>query len=92
MDETLEIPGDDNTDVAALSIDSGNVKPDYTLVDVRLGFTSDKNWEAAVFVDNLTDEEALFTYNDAIVFNLPGYDRTVRNRPRTIGLSASYSF
>ena len=92
VDETLEVPGDSNTDVTALDIDSSNVKPSYTLVDLRVGFSSEENWEAALFVDNATNEEAIFTYNDAIVFNLPGYDRTVRNRPRTIGVSASYSF
>ncbi|MCR8922320.1 TonB-dependent receptor [Dasania sp. GY-MA-18] len=92
VDDSLEIAGDKNTDVTAFTIESGNVKPSYTIVDLRVGYNSGKNWEAAFFVDNLTDEEAIFTYNDAIVFNLPNYDRTVRNRPRTMGVSASYNF
>lgn len=92
VDDSLEIPGSSRTDVQGLDIDSGNVKPEYTLVDVRVGYSSSGKWEAAIFIDNLTDEEAIYTYNDAIVFNLPGYDRTVRNRPRTVGVSASYSF
>jgi outer membrane receptor protein involved in Fe transport len=92
VDESLEVAGDSNTDVTAFDIESTNVKPSYTLVDFRIGYSSEQNWEASFFIDNLTDEEAIFTYNDAIVFNLPSYDRTVRNRPRTVGVSASYNF
>ena len=49
-------------------------------------------WEAVFYVDNLTDEEAIYSYSDALAFNIEDYDRTVRNRPRTIGASFSYSF
>ncbi len=92
VDETLETPGRANTDVSGLDIDSGNVKPSYTIANLRVGYASLKNWEAALFVNNLTDEVAIYSYNDAIVFNLPGFDRTARNRPRTIGLTAQYNF
>lgn len=92
VDDSLEISGSSKTDVTNIPLESGNVKPDYTLVDLRVGYSSGGNWKAAIFIDNVTDEEAIYTYNDAIVFNLPGYDRTVRNRPRTVGVSASYSF
>ncbi|MEJ2418907.1 MAG: TonB-dependent receptor [Exilibacterium sp.] len=92
VDETLETPGRANTDVSGLDIDSGNVKPSYTIANLRVGYASFKNWEAALFVNNLTDEVAIYSYNDAIVFNLPGFDRTARNRPRTIGLTAQYNF
>jgi outer membrane receptor protein involved in Fe transport len=93
VDDTLEIQGDSNTDVAACcTIDSTNVKPSFTLVNVRVGYVSDSNWQASIFVDNLTDEEAYFSYNDAIVVNVPGFDRTARNRPRTIGVSAQFDF
>ncbi len=92
VDESLELPGSADTDTSGESIDSGNVKPSYTLVDLRVGYDSGENWKVALFVDNLTDEEAYFSYNDAIVVNVPGFDRTARNRPRTVGLSANMSF
>ena len=92
VDDTLEIQGDSNTDVSGFSIDSGNVKPSFTLVNLRLGYQSDSNWQASFFIDNATDEEAYFSYNDAIAVNVPGFDRTARNRPRTFGISAQFDF
>lgn len=92
VDETLEIFGSASDDVSGLLIDSGNVKPDYTLLNLRVGFISDSNWKASLYIDNATDEEAYYSYNDAIVVNVPGFDRTARNRPRTIGLSAQFDF
>ena len=92
VDETLELAGQPDDDLSGNGIISGNVKPDYEIVDLRVGYTSDGNWEAVLFVDNLTDEEAIYTYSDVLAFNIPAYDRTVRNRPRTYGLSLSYNF
>jgi iron complex outermembrane receptor protein len=92
VDETLELPGRSNDDVTGNGIDSSNVRPDYTVVDMRIGFVSEKGWEATLFAENLFDEEALYGFNDAIAFAFPGSDPTVRNRPRTIGLSVMYPF
>ncbi len=93
VDETLEIQGTSSTDVSACcTIDSTNVRPSYTLVNLRIGYISDSNWQASLFIDNATDEEAYFSYNDAIVVNVPGFDRTARNRPRTIGIAAQFDF
>ena len=92
VDETLELAGTAKKDVSGNDITSGNVRPDYTLVDLRIGYQSSEDWKASLFIDNVTDEEAIYTYNDAIVYNVEGYDRTVRNRPRTIGVSAQYNF
>lgn len=92
VDDTLELPGKDSTDVSGNGIISGNVKPSYEIMDLRLGFTSENNWEAVLYVDNLTDEEAIYSYSDALAFNIEAYDRTVRNRPRTIGASFTYNF
>jgi len=93
VDDTLEVQGTSSTDVAACcTIDSTNVKPSYTMVNARVGFISESRWQASIFIDNLTDEEAYFSYNDAIVVNVPGFDRTARNRPRTIGFSAQFDF
>ncbi|MDA8782010.1 TonB-dependent receptor [bacterium] len=92
VDETLELPGLASDDVSGQGIISGNLKPDYGILGLRAGFTSDNNWEAVVFIDNATDETAIYSYSDAIVFNLPLYDRTVRNQPRTIGMNVTYSW
>ncbi|MDH4126314.1 MAG: TonB-dependent receptor [Gammaproteobacteria bacterium] len=93
VDETLEIFGSASKDVSSCcTIDSSNVRPSYTLLNLRVGFISDSNWRASVFIDNATDEEAYFSYNDAIVVNVPGFDRTARNRPRTIGVAAQFDF
>lgn len=92
VDEQLELAGDASDDLSGNGIISGNVKPDYEIVDLRVGYTSNDNWEAVLYVDNVTDEEAIYTYSDVLAFNIPAYDRTVRNRPRTYGVSLSYSF
>lgn len=92
VDETLEIAGDENTDVSGNGIVQGNVRPSYTLLDLRLGYASHDNWEAALFIDNATNEEAFFSYSDVLALPTGTFDRTVRNRPRTIGVSFSYDF
>ena len=93
VDETLETPGRKSTDISGSGIDSTNVRPDYTILDLRVGYISDSGWEAALFIDNVTDEEAIYGFNDAIAFNFPDVgDPTVRNRPRTIGISANFNF
>jgi iron complex outermembrane receptor protein len=92
VDETLELPGRPNDDITGNGIDSGNVRPDYTVVDLRIGYISENGWEAAVFAENLFDEEAIYGFNDAIAFAFPVSDPTVRNRPRTIGVSLMYPF
>lgn len=93
VDETLEVPGRTDTDLLPQGIDSTNVRPDYTVVDLRVGYISENGWEVTLFADNVTDEEAVYGFNDAIAFNFPdGTDPTVRNRPRTIGVSVQYRF
>lgn len=92
VDETLELSGKADDDISGNGIISGNTKPDYGILNLRVGFTSNDNWEWLVYVDNVTDEEAIFSYSDALAFNLSIYDRTVRNRPRTIGTAFTYNF
>ena len=71
VDETLELSGSANDDISANGIISGNSKPDYEIVNLRVGFTSDDQWEVILFVDNATDEEAIYSYSDALAFNIP---------------------
>jgi outer membrane receptor protein involved in Fe transport len=92
VDQTLELPGRADDDVSGNGIDSTNVRPDYTIVDLRVGYISESGWEASLFADNTFDEAAIYGFNDAIAFALPGSDPTVRNRPRTIGVSLLYNF
>tara|TARA_R110000823_G_scaffold171736_11_gene304263 strand:+ start:31028 stop:33289 length:2262 start_codon:yes stop_codon:yes gene_type:complete len=92
VDETLELAGEAGDDLTDNGIISGNRKPDYDILNLRVGFTSADNWEWLVYVDNVTDEEAIYSYSDALAFNLTSYDRTVRNRPRTFGTSFTYNF
>ncbi len=92
VDETLEVPGLSTDNLNSNGIDSGNVRSDYTIFDLRAGFISEDGWELSLFIDNATDEVALYGYNDAIAFAFPGSDPTVRNRPRTIGLSGLWRF
>ena len=92
VDETLESPGRADDDLSGAGIESGNVRSDYTLVDLRAGYVSESGWEVSVFADNATDEEAVYGFNDAIAFTFSPADPTVRNRPRTIGVSALWRF
>jgi len=92
VDETLEVPGQPDDDLTGNGIDSGNVRSDYTVVDLRAGYISESGWDLSLYVDNATDEEAVYGYNDAIAFAFPGSDPTVRNRPRTVGVPLLYNF
>jgi len=92
VDETQELPGLPGDDLTPNGIDSGNTRPSYTILNLRAGYISDKGWEAAVFIENATDETAIYGYNDAIAFAFAGSDPTTRNRPRTIGFSVLWRF
>ena len=61
--------------------------PSYTTFSANIGFGKD-NWDLALWVQNLTDE-------DAIVSNLNGGilgRRTIALTPRTIGINFSYKY
>lgn len=63
----------------------------FDIADFRLGHSSD-NWELALFVQNLFDEQAEFTKVDTLGQIYPTYLRVSTNRPRTIGLAVTRSF
>jgi hypothetical protein len=49
------------------------------------------NWQAAAFVDNLTDTHTVTNYNFTIYpGNAPSLERQYTFRPRTIGLTITY--
>lgn len=65
----------------------------YTIGDLRFGIQGD-SWEAALFVNNLTDERAQYTHEAAqftwgmanLAEGRPHIQRTFTNRPREYGI------
>jgi outer membrane receptor protein involved in Fe transport len=92
VDDTLEVVGRRSDDVSGSGIDSGNERPKYSIVNLRAGYVSESGWELSIFADNLFNETALYGYNDAIAFPFADVDPTVRNIPRTVGVSALWRF
>ena len=58
---------------------------DYTMYNARMGFTQN-NWQAFLFVDNLSNKRAVTGRQSTF----GAFDYV--NRPRTVGLEASYIF
>ncbi len=61
----------------------------YTTVGARLAFASDKNWEVAVFGQNLTDEDYVVYVYDISAF---GYNLKSYGPPRWAGVEFRYDF
>jgi iron complex outermembrane recepter protein len=63
--------------------------PAYDLVNLRLGVTR-ASWEAALFLNNVTDERALLALDrERGTRARVGY---LTNQPRTLGLSLSFNY
>ena len=62
------------------------VQDSYVLANISFGVTNDE-WKAELFIDNLTDENAIL-YIDTQQYT----PKVVSNRPRTIGFRFSYDF
>lgn len=58
----------------------------WQTIDLQLGIQAD-NWSAALFIDNVADEEAELFFN-----NRWAQQRLSVNRPRTVGLTYRYNF
>lgn len=66
--------------------------PSYSLVNARAGLGHD-NWQADLFVDNLTNKVALISANNtSFQFNIPQVVRYSTNQPRTVGVQLNYKF
>jgi outer membrane receptor protein involved in Fe transport len=66
--------------------------PSYTLVNARVTLAHD-DWSAQLFIDNLTNKQALMTSNNtSFQFNIPQLVRYSTNQPRTFGLQLNYHF
>ncbi len=58
----------------------------YSLLNASIGVEKD-SWSAKLYIDNLTDKRA-----ELFINNQDDIPRVTTNRPRTIGLSFSYSY
>lgn len=68
------------------TIDQREVMADYSIVNLSIGLEAE-NWNASLYVNNLTDERAELSKGTA------GWDSTITiNRPRTIGVTFGYLF
>jgi len=62
------------------------------IANARIGVATDK-WDAALFVDNLTNKVAeLSANNTQFQFNVPQIIRFSTNQPRTFGTQINYHF
>jgi iron complex outermembrane receptor protein len=77
-----------STVIPALSATVPSV-PGYTTVDTRATFTR-SHWATTLYVDNLTDVLGVNSYTDTSIYGK--YYQAVVSRPRTIGVTVSYSF
>jgi len=70
----------------------GFTLPSYSISSARLSLSKD-NWEANLFVNNLTNKVAEMTANNtSFQFNIPGLIRYTTNQPRTFGTQVNYKF
>ena len=66
--------------------------PSFTVADARMTLAHN-NWSAQVFVDNLTNKQALISANNtSFQFNIPQVVRYSTNQPRTVGAQLNYRF
>jgi len=68
-----------------------NRLPGYGLVNLRAGVKT-RTWSTTLFVDNLTNTMAFLGDTQALLVNLPTYNRVSTNQPRTAGIDLSYRF
>jgi len=68
-----------------------NTLPSYDLLNTRLGVEADR-WSAMLFVDNLTNKEALLSDTGALSANVSIFNRVATVQPRTIGVDLNYRF
>ena len=65
--------------------------PAYEFLNARIGFASDQ-WTASLYVNNLTNKEALLDPQPQIDLQTNAFVRYLVNRPITAGLDFTYKF
>ena len=66
-------------------------RPAFSLLNIRFGLQNNLN-QIVLFIDNATDETAVFSDNRTLAAEAVGRARIVRNRPRTFGFEFRRSF
>jgi iron complex outermembrane receptor protein len=86
----LNRPGRNNL-VPGVDVGARRSHDAYSMVNLRAGL-SGKNWNAAVFVNNLFDvQPRVFWFASSLSYS-QSYDRLFVARPRTIGLNLRHDF
>jgi iron complex outermembrane recepter protein len=65
--------------------------PAYGFLNARLGLAGDQ-WTASLYVNNLTNKEAILDPQPQIVLQMDAFVRYLVNRPLTAGLDFTYKF
>jgi iron complex outermembrane recepter protein len=65
--------------------------PAYGFLNARLGFAGDQ-WTASLYVNNLTNKQAILDPQPQIDIQTPAFVRYLVNRPITVGLDFTYKF
>jgi iron complex outermembrane recepter protein len=65
--------------------------PSYALMNLRFGAAADQ-WTAALFINNVTNKEALLDPQPQINLQMAAFARYLVNQPRTIGVDLTYKF
>jgi iron complex outermembrane recepter protein len=65
--------------------------PAYGFLNARLGFAGEQ-WTASLYVNNLTNKEALLDPQPQIVLQDTAFMRYIVNQPITVGLDFTYKF
>ena len=88
--------GDSNNTLEPRGLDTPNPRfntPSYTIADIRVGVRG-PSWEVSLFLNNFTDERAIYTMVDgymewgmaSVQDGRPHVQRAVTNRPREFGI------
>jgi len=70
---------------------NARLRDSWTQLNLRAGIINEK-WDLLLFVDNVTDERASLADSRSIAAELPGRQRLVVSRPRTMGIEARMRF
>lgn len=81
----------DDSISTVVNASAARIRPEYTLINGRFGLSNDAH-DFVLYVDNLTDEDAVFSDNRTLAAEANNRARIVRNRPRTFGFEYRYRF
>jgi iron complex outermembrane recepter protein len=73
------------------AVEKWRILPAYSILNARIGVNY-KEYDFAIFGNNLTNEAANFGDINALSAELAGRPRYMRNRPMTVGVSARAFF